>query len=62
MRTFFFLIAILLVIVGAFYYLNRDLAFDLNNPYCLEVAEKMKDQEYRMSYGDRVKAVWNGCL
>ena len=62
MRDFFFLLAIVGVVLAAFWYLNRGAAFDADNPYCREIQAKMQQEDYRMSYGERVKAVWNGCI
>jgi len=63
MKAVLFFLAIGIVVFAAFYYMRADIEFDLDNPYCTELQEKLdNDPGFSMSYGERVKAVWKGCI
>ncbi len=64
MKTFLFFGTIILIIAGAFWYLNRtpctgDCATD-HEKYCLSLRTHNGDYEY--SYGERVQMMLKGCL
>ncbi len=66
MRTVLFFISILVVVIGAFLYLNRtpcegECPESAGKEYCRSLDERRKQVEFNLTYGDRVRMVINGC-
>ncbi len=62
MNASIFFIIVVVVIAGAFWYVNKD---DLSQPkaaYCAHIQELQSQGDYELSYGERAKAVVRGCL
>lgn len=60
MKTVFFVL--LIGFACAYMYEHRGAVFPKNESVCDEYIQKISQPEYDLSYGERVKAVANGCL
>lgn len=61
MKAFMFFTTILVIVVLAFFYLNRGTP-EYNAEYCRQWDETVSSEYYSVSYFDRLVAVMRGCL
>lgn len=63
MNATLFFIMVIVGIVGAFWYVNKDDFSEPKETYCARIETmRNEDGEYQISYGQRAKAVIRGCL
>lgn len=57
-----FIIVIVAVVGGIFWYTNKEDFAQPKADYCKHIQEIQAQEDYELSYGDRAKAVLRGCL
>lgn len=67
MQLVLFLVTIALVVVGAFFYLNRDTCtecLEAKDAYCEKFLDQFRTEggEYVLSYKNRIEMTVKGCL